>query len=152
MASDHIKLIANNLICHRYYTEQKIHNGVLDKTKEIYEQYYKTICEGRSSDNSRQIWQRLVHHHRISGASMDIVNNAWPVYILVDIGRFLYQILLRDVKIDTNVMRNCSKSNKLPAFYKIFRTEYKMIHEEIKPHPTLAKYNHSTFFKKTVLT
>lgn len=120
--------------------ERKIHNGVLDKTKEIYEQYYRTLCEGRSNDNSRQMWQRLVHHNRITGASMDIVNHAWPVYILINIGHFLYQIIIRDVKIDINIMRGCSKkTNPLPAFYTIFRTESKLIHEEIKPHPVLAK-------------
>lgn len=120
--------------------DRKTQNGVLEKTKQIYEQYYKTLCDGRGSDNTRQIWQRLVHHNRVSGASMDIKDNAWPLHILVDVGRFLYQIILRDVKIDTNVMRsNSKKSSYLPAFYTIFRTEAKLIQEEIKPHPVLAK-------------
>lgn len=120
--------------------ERKTHNGVLEKTMEIYEQYYKTLCDGRSSDNSRQRWQRLVHHNRTSGASMDIVDNAWPMQILMDVGRFLYQIIIRDVKIDTNIMRsNSKKPVHLPAFYTIFRTEAKLIREEIKPHPVLSK-------------
>lgn len=71
---------------------------------------------------------------------MDTVDNSWPLQILVDVGRFLYQILLRDVKIDTNVMRsNSKKDNYLPAFYTIFRWEAKLTIEEIKPHPVLAK-------------
>lgn len=128
------------LFIHRYYIDRKIHNGVLEKTKEIYEQYYETLCEGRSSDNSRQMWQRLVHYNRKCGASMDIVDNTWPLQILVNLGRFLYQILIRDVKIDVNIMRsNSEKANPLPAFYTIFRTEAKRIQEEIKPHPVLAK-------------
>lgn len=123
-----------------YYMERKAQNGVLEKTKEIYEQYYSTMCEGCSSDNSRQMWQRLVHHNRTSGASMDIVDCSWPTQILIDVGRFLYQCLIRDVKIDTNIMRNNSKKPVyLPAFYTIFRTESKLIREEIKPHPILAK-------------
>ncbi|KAG4072661.1 hypothetical protein HA402_004750 [Bradysia odoriphaga] len=123
----------------RHFMERKIHNGVLDKTKEIYEQYYKTICEGHSNDNSRQMWQRLVHHNRHCGASMDIVDNAWPIHICIEVGRFLYEILLREVKIDTNAMRTNNKSYNLPAFFTIFRTEGKYVREEVKPHPVLAK-------------
>lgn len=92
------------------------------------------------------MWQRLVHCNRTSGASMDIVDHAWPATILNDVGRFLYQILIRDVKIDVNIMRtNSKKAHHLPAFYTIFRTEAKMIREEVKPHPVLAKYDNSTF-------
>ncbi|KAG4077220.1 hypothetical protein HA402_005275 [Bradysia odoriphaga] len=124
----------------RHFMESKMRNGVLDKTKEIYEQYYKTICKGHSSDNSRQMWQRLVHHNRHCGASMDIVHNAWPITICFEVGRLLYQILLRDVKIDTNAMgTNSNKSYSFPAIYSIFRTEKKYVREEMKPHPILAK-------------
>lgn len=129
--------------------DRKTHNGVLEKTEQIYEQYYKTLCDGRSSDNSRQMWQRLVHQNRISGASMDIVDKGWPLRILIDVGSFLYEILIRDVKIDTNVMcTNSKKINDLPAFYTIFRTESKLIQEEIKPHPVLAKYDSVELIEK----
>ncbi|XP_037024700.1 DNA-directed RNA polymerase, mitochondrial isoform X1 [Bradysia coprophila] len=141
--SESIKLLYARIgrkVQNRHFMERKMHNGVLDKTKEIYEQYYKTICEGHSSDNSRQMWQRLVHHNRHCGASMDIVDNPWPMPICIEVGRFLYQILLRDVKIDTNIMRtNSKKSYNLPAFFTIFRTEGKYVREEMKPHPLLAK-------------
>lgn len=124
----------------RHFMDRKTNNGVLDKTKEIYEQYYRTICEGQSSDNSRQMWQRLVHQNRQSGASMNIVDNAWPMPICMEVGRFLFQILMRDIKIDTNVMRiDSTKSYHLPAFFSIFRTEGKYVREEMKPHPVLAK-------------
>lgn len=124
--------------------ERKLHNGVLEKTNEIYDQYYKTLCDGRSSDNSRQLWQRLVHQNRRCGASMDIVDHAWPARILLDVGRFLYQIMMRDVKIDVNVMRtNSTKTFPLPAFYTLFRSEGKMVREEAKPHPVLAKYDNA---------
>lgn len=124
----------------RYFLDRKVHNGVLDKTIEINEQYYRTICDGRSSDNSRQMWQRLVHENRQCGASINIVDNPWPASICLEVGKFLYHVLLNDVKIETNVMDTSnSKSYSLPAFYNIFRTEGKLIREEVKPHPVLAK-------------
>lgn len=106
----------------------------------INEKYYEAICDGRSSDNSKQMWQRLVHHDRSSGASIDILDTAWPSQIAVDIGRFLYQILMRYVKIDTSIMRKSNKKScNLPVFYTIFRTSSKYTREEIKAHPVLMR-------------
>ncbi|KAJ6649912.1 DNA-directed RNA polymerase, mitochondrial [Pseudolycoriella hygida] len=122
----------------RYFMERKTKNGVMEKTLDIYSQYYKTMCEGRSSDNPRQMWQRCVHHGRTSGASMDIVDRPWPMAVLIEVGRFLYQLLMKDVKIDVNIMNN-RKSKYLPAFYTIFRTETKLVIEEVKLHTVLAK-------------
>lgn len=126
----------------KYFLEKKKQNGILDKTVEIYDEYCNIISEQNSSDNSRQCWQRLVHHSRCNGPSLDINDAAWPKSALNGIGRFLYQILMRDVKIDVNAVRTNSKTSKfLPAFYTLFRNEGKFVKEEIKPHPVLARYN-----------
>lgn len=126
--------------------DRKSHNGVLDKTKEIYEQYCQTLCDGRSNDNSRQIWQRLVHHNRITGASMDTFDHPWPWFVLKEIGYFLYLTLLQDVKIDTNIMLSDSKeTNLVHAFDTTFRTESNVTFQDIEPHPVLKEYNNSTF-------
>lgn len=71
---------------------------------------------------------------------MDIVDNAWPLQILIDVGRFLYQVMLRYVKIDVNIMHsNSQKPLHLPAFYTLFRYEAKLTLEEVKPNPVLAE-------------
>lgn len=71
---------------------------------------------------------------------MDIVDQQWPVAVVTGIGRFLYQILIRDVKVDGNTLRATSKTkNIVPAFYALFRNEGKFVKEEVKPHPVLAK-------------
>lgn len=120
--------------------DHKKYNGVLDKTEEVYQLYCKAISNGNSSDNSRQCWQRIVHQTRSSGASMNIKDRIWPPAVTVGIGRFLYQILMRDVKIDVNIIRPSSKNeNAIPAFYTLFRNEGRMVKEEVKPHPILSK-------------
>lgn len=114
-------------------------NGILDKTNEIYGEYCKILSGYSSSDNPRQCWQRLVYHSK-DGPSMDIKDHVWPIAVLVGVGRFLYQILMRDVKIDVNITRNTNKSpTYLPAFYTLFRNEGKYVKEEVKPHPVLVK-------------
>ncbi|CAB0014874.1 unnamed protein product [Nesidiocoris tenuis] len=65
---------------------------------------------------------------------------SWPPYVLSGIGRFLYKIILRDIKIDVNIMRpNSSSKHYLPAFYTVYRNQGGPLHEEIKPHPVLSR-------------
>ncbi|KNC31315.1 hypothetical protein FF38_14279 [Lucilia cuprina] len=126
----------------RYQIEQKKKNGTLDKIGDIYSAYCDVWDHGNTSDNTRQIWQRLVHKERISGPSMDIREVAWPSNVLTGVGRFLYNILMRDIKIDAFVMRQKQKTkqqNLLPAFYTLFRNQGRLVKEEVKPHPVLAR-------------
>ncbi|XP_017021954.1 DNA-directed RNA polymerase, mitochondrial [Drosophila kikkawai] len=131
----------------RYQIEQKKHNGTLEKVGEIYSSYCDLWDSGRTQDNTRQAWQRLVHEQRESGPSMDLPEVPWPSNVLTGVGRFLYNILMRDIKIDANVMRKQKSKSKtttqpqnlLPAFYTLFRNQGRLVKEEVKPHPVLAR-------------
>lgn len=124
----------------RYHVEQKRLNGVLDKTTEVYKLYCEIMAKGNSSDNSRQMWQRIVHHCRKNGASMDMQSIAWPKAAVNGVGRFLYNILKNDLKVNVNATAPGNRSVKLvPAFYALFRYETKFAKEQIKPHPVLVK-------------
>ncbi|KFB46178.1 DNA-directed RNA polymerase [Anopheles sinensis] len=124
----------------RYHVEQKRMNGVLDKTCDIYDRYASALAEGNTSDNPRQLWQRLVHETRNTGPSMDIQSVAWPKAAVVGVGKFLYNILKCDLKINVNATNRTNRKVKLvPAFYTLFRYEAKMAKEQIKPHPVLMK-------------
>lgn len=121
--------------------ERKKHNGVQEKTEQVYKLYCENMCDSNMTDNSRQSWQRLVHHTRSTGASMDIKDIIWSSPVQTAVGRFLYQILMRDVKVNLNILRsNCRIENNLPAFYTLFRNEGRFIREEVKPHPILTRY------------
>ncbi|KAH8413246.1 hypothetical protein KR009_009118 [Drosophila setifemur] len=129
----------------RYQIEQKKQNGTLEKIGEIYSSYCDLWDSGRTQDNSRQAWQRLVHDQRESGPSMDLQEVPWPSNVLTGVGRFLYNILMRDIKIDAHLMRSKSKTkavqpqNLLPAFYTLFRNQGRLVKEEVKPHPVLSR-------------
>ncbi|XP_049530940.1 DNA-directed RNA polymerase, mitochondrial [Anopheles darlingi] len=124
----------------RFHVEQKRMNGVVGKTCDIYGQYVDTLATGNSSDNPRQLWQRAVHETRHSGPSMDIESLAWPKAAVLGVGKFLYNILKCDLKINVNATsRNNRKVKLVPAFYTLFRYEAKMAKEQIKPHPVLMK-------------
>lgn len=124
----------------RYHVEQKRQSGVLDKTCEIYSLYCDVLSEGNSSDNSRQLWQRLVHENRHDGPSLDVQSVTWPKAAVNGVGKFLYNILKNDVKINVNATSKANRQPKLvPAFYSLFRYEAKIAKEQIKPHPVLIK-------------
>uniref|UniRef100_A0A182W7N9 DNA-directed RNA polymerase n=1 Tax=Anopheles minimus TaxID=112268 RepID=A0A182W7N9_9DIPT len=124
----------------RYHVEQKRMNGVLGKTCEIYDRYTSVLADGQSSDNPRQLWQRFVHDMRCTGPSMDIQSVAWPKAAVLGVGKFLYNILRCDLKINVNATNKTNRKVKLvPAFYTLFRYEAKMAKEQIKPHPVLMK-------------
>lgn len=126
----------------RYQIEQKKRNGILEKVGEIYGDYCEKWEDGKTNDNPRQMWQRLVHEKRANGPSMDIVDVVWPKNVLAGVGRFLYNILMRDIKIDSYILRTKSKnkqSNLMPAFYTLFRNQGRLMKEEVKPHPVLAR-------------
>ncbi|KAL5280867.1 POLRMT family protein [Megaselia abdita] len=135
----------------KYLIEQSKKNGVLEKVGDIYSEYVGFLESGKTSDNPRQLWQRLVHVHRTSGPSMDINAPIWPNNVLLGVGRFLYNIIMRDIKIDSNILRTTkSKPNLLPAFYTLFRNHGKLVKEEVKPHPVLARLLRSS--KQQTLT
>ncbi|XP_036320610.1 DNA-directed RNA polymerase, mitochondrial, partial [Rhagoletis pomonella] len=126
----------------RYQVEMKKKNGILEKIGEIYSSYCDLWEEASTNDNPRQMWQRLVHEQRASGPSIDVKYVSWPVNVQSGVGRFLYNILMRDIKIDAHIMRQKGKSkqqNVLPAFYTLFRNQGRLVKEEVKPHPVLAR-------------
>lgn len=130
------------ILCYSYQIEQKKKNGTLEKIGDIYSDYCEFWDHANTSDNTRQIWQRLVHKERSSGPSMDMKEVSWPSNVLSGVGRFLYNILMRDIKINTFVMRKNQKTkhqNLLPAFYTLFRNQGRLVKEEVKPHPVLAR-------------
>lgn len=136
---------------HCYQIELKKHNGTLEKIGDIYSSYCELWDSGRTNDNTRQMWQRLVHEQRHSGPSMDLPEVPWPTNVQSGVGRFLYNILMRDIKIDAHIMRQKGKSkiktpsstltpqNLLPAFYTLFRNQGRIVKEEVKPHPVLSR-------------
>nr|CAD7424016.1 unnamed protein product [Timema monikensis] len=80
-------------------------------------------------------------------------NKSWSNAVLLGVGKFLYNIIMRDIKVDVNITRTNGKTqvnlkvdpvflclrHLLPAFYTLFRHQGHMLKEEVKPHPVLAR-------------
>lgn len=126
----------------RYMTAVKERNGIAAKVTSLYEKYlaYCLQPELWNQYSARECWQRLKAENS-SGPSLDAEITHWPYHAALGVGRFLYDIIFHEVKIDINVLRPSSSSTKtmVPAFYNIYRTVGVRTKEEIKPHPLLSK-------------
>ncbi|KAI8439642.1 hypothetical protein MSG28_013355 [Choristoneura fumiferana] len=140
-----LKLLQRDLgtqVYHKYQVEQYRKNGVLAKISQIYDQYCEWYLDRSSLGdvplNSRQAWQLLVHRNR-EGASLDMEETPWPMEMRQSVGKFLYNIIINDVKIDVNMFKPKAKQKKLPAVYKVHRPWGRLVRLELKPHPSVSR-------------
>lgn len=90
--------------------------------------------------NPRIQWQLLSHERCKESVTLTMGHQPWVPSTLTSIGKFLYHILMHDIKIDVNSLHLDAKhKNILPAFYTVFRSQGRIVNEEIKPHPILSK-------------
>lgn len=142
-----LKLLQRDLgtqVYQKYQIEQYRQNGILNKMEDIYEKYCKWYVSRDSVDgtnlpyNGRQAWQSLIHRNR-DGPCLDLEETPWPMEMRQNIGKFLYNIIINDVKIDVNMFKKKAKERKLPAVYKVHRPWGRLVRLELKPHPVLAR-------------
>ncbi|XP_050301469.1 DNA-directed RNA polymerase, mitochondrial isoform X2 [Anthonomus grandis grandis] len=134
----------------RYQVLRKQKTGVMDKMLSVHSKYcqhyaashteLESLPTSENRFNSRIQWQHLELQNIKLGTSLNIGHQPWVPVTLMAIGRFLYNIILSDLKIDVNSLRSNTKhKNLLPAFYRIFRSQGRLVKEEVKPHPILCK-------------
>lgn len=138
-----------NKVYARYRVLNKEKTGIVKKIHKIHTLYCKqyavlhpkldVLPYGELEINMRQLWQKTEYSLKQNGATLLMDHQEWVPPALKFIGKFLYHIIMHDLKIDVNSMKNVSNRNFIPAFYTIFRTQNRIAKEEVKPHPVLSK-------------
>ncbi|KAF5270657.1 hypothetical protein FQA39_LY01395 [Lamprigera yunnana] len=134
----------------RYQILRKQKTGTIEKMIKVHTEYCKhyslfhkqldVLPISNIKKNPRQIWQWIEHLNRERDGTTLLDHQPWIPSVLQNIGKFLYHIIMHDLKIDVNIMQPNSKhKNYLPSFYTIFRTQQLFIKEEVKPHPVLSR-------------
>ncbi|XP_065215775.1 DNA-directed RNA polymerase, mitochondrial [Planococcus citri] len=126
----------------KYQIKHRQQHGIMDKIENVYKNYCKWYLNpelNSKSLNTRHQWQNLLHSTASEGASLDDKEELWPPGVVHEIGKFLYNIIIKDVKTDVNCLKQNSTPEYLPAFYSLFRYQGHMLLEELKPHPQLAR-------------
>ncbi|XP_033208635.1 DNA-directed RNA polymerase, mitochondrial isoform X2 [Belonocnema kinseyi] len=121
----------------KYEARVKKNDGLIDKTLESYGEYCKWYLEGGNEENGRIKWQLLEDEMRQKGNTLNLKIVEWPAHVMKNVGRFLYDIIIKDLKMNVSVTKG--REIFVPAFYVVFRHKFKFLKEEIKPHPGLTK-------------
>lgn len=135
-------LLQLNLGCRLYkkfVVQVKVKQEHVCKVSELYSRYLDCYSTETLDSNHRQMWQDILSRH-LNGTSLQAVTKPWPYQVSKSIGKFLYSIILADVKVNANCLKTDSEGScDIPAFYTVFRQRTNEYHEEIKPHPVLVK-------------
>ncbi|CAH1964297.1 unnamed protein product [Acanthoscelides obtectus] len=121
-----------NKVYARYTVLRKQKTGVLDKIIDIHTKYCQQYAALHSKldvspdkeclINSRQIWQWAEHNLKDHGATLKMDHQEWVPTTLQFIGKFLYHIIMHDLKVDVNSLRKSQHKNYLPGNINILRT------------------------------
>ncbi|XP_041378476.1 DNA-directed RNA polymerase, mitochondrial-like isoform X2 [Gigantopelta aegis] len=123
----------------KYMMQDKVRSKYAKKMTRLYEKFVSHYNDEEFQFiNHRDCWQRLMKQAP-EGASLDVAERPWSAHIVKVLGKKLYDIILNDVKIDSNMLKKKEKRRMVPAFYTIYRNYGHRVYQEIKPHPVIVK-------------
>ncbi|XP_076753141.1 mitochondrial RNA polymerase [Xylocopa sonorina] len=128
----------------KYEIETKKRAGIIDKTVSIYSKYLEWYLHPENmvhlnSMNNRIVWQYIEREEAKHGPSLDAIYLNWPIDVIINIGKFLYNIILNDIILQPEFLKGQDLKCSIPAFYTLFRNRGIYLSEQIKPHPFVSK-------------
>ncbi|KAL6260323.1 hypothetical protein P5V15_007854 [Pogonomyrmex californicus] len=126
----------------KYEFQRKMKDNIIENSIQIYKEYLKWYMQMNPADrisNGRIKWQQLVQEAKKAGISCEMTVPEWSQYTMINVGKFLYNIIVNDVKIP-HASSPDAPERLIPAFYLLFRIHSnKYLMEEIKPHPHIHR-------------
>ncbi|XP_076247512.1 mitochondrial RNA polymerase isoform X2 [Calliopsis andreniformis] len=129
----------------KYELKIRQETGELSRGLSIYKKYLEwylnpeSVAEFTSNMNNRHIWQHLEWEQKVRGISLNAHCISWPQYVIVNIGKFLYNIILNDILLPSENLKKHGLKYSVPAFYTLFRNKGCYLIEQVKPHPIVSK-------------
>ncbi|XP_076632454.1 mitochondrial RNA polymerase isoform X2 [Colletes latitarsis] len=145
--STSLKLLYINLgnyILKKYEMQVKEQTGVLDKIVNVYQKYLEWYlhpeCFPKLKNlNNRTVWEHLEFEEEKHGTSINTVFINWPLDVVTNVGKFLYNIIFNDIILKPDMLKGQDVKGSIPAFYTLFRNKGNYLMEQIKPHPFVSK-------------
>ncbi|XP_076451324.1 DNA-directed RNA polymerase, mitochondrial-like [Babylonia areolata] len=127
-------------VYNKFVMTEKVRNKVPKKVNNLYQQYMNSFFSSDLDLSShRELWQSLMVSSG-EGPALDTPEKIWPSHVFLALGKLLYELIVYDLKVDTNMLKTSTPSrNMVPAFYTIYRSYSYQVVEEIKPHPMVMK-------------
>ncbi|XP_023314226.1 DNA-directed RNA polymerase, mitochondrial [Trichogramma pretiosum] len=141
MGSDMFSLPYNSLcrqlgaqVFKMYEARVKQDTGLNDKMSDVYLKYCEWFLKRDDKLNHRSKWTILEHEANQTGVTLGFEVPSWQSHVHVNVGRFLFNIIINDLKIQRS-----TQAHSEPAFLKIYRNNDVLVKEEIKPNPQVSK-------------
>ncbi|XP_071805146.1 DNA-directed RNA polymerase, mitochondrial-like [Asterias amurensis] len=121
----------------KYLIRRKIKMGVADKVLKLYKEFVSRSLNVKAL-NHRELWKSL-EDSMPEGPSLDADVENWPANITLGIGSRLAEMMIREIKINTNMSFTNKPEKMIPALYHMYTYRgFKQV-GYIKPHPSLVE-------------
>ena len=94
-------------------------------------QYCDWFINRNDKFNGRTKWTLLEHEANKSGVTLGVEVPQWSANVHLNVGRFLFNIIVNDLKFDSSLFKKKKNNRDTPAFFKIFRHSGIMLIEEV---------------------
>lgn len=112
-------------------------SGEFDKVVNIYIKYIEWYFHPEnmshlSNLNNRTVWKHFEQEETKHGPSADITCRQWHMDVIVNIGKFLYNIILNDIILQPHMLKGHDFKCSIPAFYTLFRNKGSYLSEQVR--------------------
>uniref|UniRef100_A0A8C1L359 DNA-directed RNA polymerase n=1 Tax=Cyprinus carpio TaxID=7962 RepID=A0A8C1L359_CYPCA len=129
-----------NRVYNLYSIRQKSHSQMIEKLGSIYNLYSELLANDTETNGMlpRECWASL-EMQRCSGPSLLSDDTPWPMVLMVQLGSFLVDLMVRELKIWSNILNPAQEKKLIPILYHMytFRSNHKI--GFIKPHPIVTQ-------------
>ncbi|XP_030640261.1 DNA-directed RNA polymerase, mitochondrial [Chanos chanos] len=125
-----------NMFCIR----QKTHSQMVDKLGSIYNAYADLLAKDTQPSNvlPREQWVNLLSEQS-SGPTLSTDDTPWPHVLVLQIGSFLVDLMVREIKINNDILNPALEKKLIPVLYHMYTFRSNRQIGFIKPHPILTQ-------------
>ncbi|KAI4885324.1 hypothetical protein NFI96_024392 [Prochilodus magdalenae] len=107
----------HNMFC----IQQKNHSQMVEKLACIYNSYAELLAKDTKSNNilPREQWNRL-EMERSAGPSLLSDDASWTPVLVIQLGSFLVDLLVRELKFQNNILNPTQEKKLIPALYHMY--------------------------------
>jgi DNA-directed RNA polymerase len=125
----------------KYLSNALIKSGMFADRNRVYNKYLEDIVRPQLH-NSRVMLLRKARQLAVSMNS-DYREMVWPNPVMLSVGRFLYDIILNDLKVDANAFSKKESVKPVPVIFSFYKTDKQKVREEVRPHPIFSRLQKS---------
>ncbi|KAA0712220.1 DNA-directed RNA polymerase, mitochondrial [Triplophysa tibetana] len=123
-----------------YRIQQKSHSQMTEKLRNIYSSYAELLAHDFKINDQlpRERWVSL-EMEMCNGPSLLNDDTPWPQVLMVQLGSFLVDLMVRELKVKANILNPAQEEKLIPILYHMytFRSSRKI--GFIKPHPIVTQ-------------